>query len=252
MKQINEINKIQARFFAALGRHHSNEVLFDQIADTVYFLKDRSGRYMSVNKTLVDRCGCASKQDLIGRSAEEVFPEPLGALITAQDAYVLKAAASIRAKLELHLYAHRREGWCLTWKEPLLSASGELLGLAGMSRDLQSRTDYYSDFSQVSMVLKHIEENIDKSLRLPELAKMAGLSAYQLDKRIRTLFGLTAGQYITRARIEHACSRLRQTDTAISAIALDCGYADQAAFSRQFRRSVGLSPAAYRKKMALR
>ncbi|MGB0552770.1 MAG: helix-turn-helix domain-containing protein [Alphaproteobacteria bacterium] len=76
---------------------------------------------------------------------------------------------------------------------------------------------------------------------------MAGLSGYQLDKRIRALFGLSGGQYITRARVEHTCNLLKQSVAPISTIALDCGYSDQAAFSRQSRRSVRLSPAAYRK-----
>jgi PAS domain S-box-containing protein len=247
---MNPTETLQNRFFARLDRHQSNELLFDRIADTVYFLKDSAGRYMSVNQTLVERCGCSSKQELIGRSAQEVFPPPLGEQIAAQDQYVLKTANSIQAKLELHLYANRRQGWCLTWKEPLRSADGELIGLSGISRDLPSHTGVHpADIARVSIVLKFIQDNIDQPLRLPELARMAQLSAYQLDKRIRGLFGLSPGQYITRARIDHACNRLRQTDTAISAIALDCGYGDQAAFSRQFRQSVGLSPAAYRRKM---
>jgi AraC-like DNA-binding protein len=32
----------------------------------------------------------------------------------------------------------------------------------------------------------------------------------------------------------------------LSELALECGYADQAAFTRQFRKSVGLTPGAYR------
>ena len=89
-----ETDRIQADFFKALGEQNSSEALFDQIADTVYFLKDCLGRYMSVNQTLVNRCGYQSKRDLIGRSAEEVFPQPLGIQIRTQDEYVLKTASS--------------------------------------------------------------------------------------------------------------------------------------------------------------
>lgn len=243
-------NQLQQDFFKALASQQWAEDLFDRVTDTVYFLKDHAGRYMSLNQTLVERCGCLSKQDLIGRTAEEVFPEPLGAQITAQDNDVLQTSATVREKLELHLYAGGREGWCLTWKEPLRGSAGQLIGLSGMSRDLQPHTSLHADIDRLSVVLTHIEDNLDGSLRLPELAEMAGLSGYQLDNRIRNLFGITAGQYITRARIDHACALLKQTGEAISTIALACGYNDQAAFSRQFRQSVGLSPAAYRKKMA--
>lgn len=244
-----EHNELQQDFFRALGTHLWVEELFDCVTDTVYFLKDNAGRYMSLNQTLVERCGCSSKQDLIGRTAEDVFPEPLGAQITAQDKDVLQASATIREKLELHLCADGREGWCLTWKEPLRSPAGQLIGLSGISRDLQPHTGFHADIDQLSVVLTHIEDNLARPLRLPDLAEMAGLSGYQLDSRIRNLFGITAGQYITRARIDHACDRLKRTGEAISTIALACGYNDQAAFSRQFRQSVGLSPAAYRRKM---
>ncbi len=241
-------NPLQQEFFQALGTHLWAEELFDRVTDTVYFLKDSNGRYMSLNQTLVERCGCSSKHDLIGRTAEDVFPDPLGAQITAQDKDVLEASVAIREKLELHLYADGRQGWCLTWKEPLRDPAGQPVGLSGLSRDLRSHAGFHAGIDQLSAVLAHIEGNLDKPLRLPDLAAMAGLSAYQLDSRIRQLFGVTAGQYITRARIDHACTLLKQPGEAISTIALACGYNDQAAFSRQFRQSVGLSPAAYRKK----
>ena len=244
---MTEITKLQKEFFSALGGYHSNDALFDRISDTVYFLKDGDGRYISVNQSLVERCGCNSKLDILGRTASEVFPAPLGDLITQQDDHVIKLGTPIQAKLELHLYAQTREGWCLTWKESLRNQKGVVIGLSGISRDLQPNLGLPFDISELSNVLTFVDENIDQTLRLPELARIAGLSGYQLDKRIHALFGLSAGQYITRARIEHACNLLKQSMAPISTIALDCGYSDQAAFSRQFRRSLGLSPAAYRK-----
>jgi AraC-like DNA-binding protein len=60
-------------------------------------------------------------------------------------------------------------------------------------------------------------------LTLGDLAKRAGLSLYQFDQRIRAMFGLSAGQYLTRLRIEQASERLRRSNDPISAIALDCG-----------------------------
>jgi AraC-like DNA-binding protein len=98
----------------------------------------------------------------------------------------------------------------------------------------------------LSSVLGWVDDHLDAPLRIPDLAARAGLSVFQFDQRIRALFGLSAGQYLTRARIEFACDRLRRTDAAISLVALECGYADQAAFTRQFHKSVGLTPRAYR------
>jgi AraC-like DNA-binding protein len=233
-------------FLGVLGRPFLGEELFDRIADTVFFLKDGDARYVAVNDTLVRRCNLAGKTDLIGRTAREIFPTPLGERFGDQDERVLNEGLSINGRLELHLYPDGRQGWCLTWKEPLSNPAGKIVGLSGISRDVPVSTGPQPNVAALSSVLGYIHDHLDTALRIPDLAARAQLSVFQFDQRIRTLFGLSAGQYLTRARIERACDRLRQSDEPISQLALECGYADQAAFTRQFHKSVGLTPRAYR------
>ena len=54
------------------------EDLFDRLPHVVFFVKDVDGRYVAVNQTLVERCALRSKSDLVGRTARELFPAPLG------------------------------------------------------------------------------------------------------------------------------------------------------------------------------
>jgi AraC-like DNA-binding protein len=237
-------------FLNALDRPFFGEELFDRIPDTVFFLKDRNARYVAVNETLAQRCNLAGKVDLIGRTAHEIFPAPLGERFADQDQRVLNQGVSIAGRLELHLYPDRRQGWCLTWKEPICNREGKIIGLSGISRDVPMLISPQSKMTALSSVLGYIHEHLDAPLRIPELAGRARLSIFQFDQRIRALFGLSAGQYLTRARIELACNRLRQTDAPISIIAQECGYADQAAFTRQFHKSVGLTPRVYRSALA--
>jgi len=236
---------LRERFAAALVRPFLGDELFDRVPDTVYFLKDRDGHYVAVNDTLVERCGLKRKADLLGRNPREVFPAPLGDAFARQDEAVL-AGEAIHGQLELHLYPGGQEGWALTWKVPLAGADGAIAGLAGITRDVPAAASPGQELGALSGALDYVRAHLDTPLRLPDLAAHAGLSVFQLDRRIRDLFGLSAGQYVTRARIEHACNRLRRTDLPISRIALECGYADQAAFTRQFRKSAGLTPRAYR------
>lgn len=233
-------------FLAALDRPFFGEELFDRVADTVFFLKDRDARYVAVNDALVRRCNLADKADLIGRTAREVFPAPLGACFDDQDRRVLRDGISIAGRLELHLYPGGGHGWCLTWKEPLSDREGKVVGLSGISRDVPVLAGPHPDVAALSQALAYVDDHLDAPLRIPDLAARARLSAFQFDQRIRALFGLSAGQYLTRARIERACNRLRRTDAPISMVAQECGYGDQAAFTRQFRKSVGITPKAYR------
>ena len=235
-----------ASLAAVLGRPFPGIELFDRVPDTVFFIKDHEARYITANETLARRLGFPDSRPLIGRKASEVFVSPLGERFEAQDLKVIAEGVSIRAKMELHLYPGGGEGWCLTWKEPLLDASGVIRGLIGISRDAPTLAGSGPVSAALSATLAYIDDHLDQPLRIPEIAGRAGLSPFQFDQRIRALFGLSAGQYLSRLRIDRACDRLRHTDAPLSDLALECGYADQSAFTRQFHKSVGLTPGAYR------
>jgi len=230
-----------------LERPFCGDELFDAVTDTVYFLKDRAGRYAAVNLTLVERTGRARKDQLIGLSAEDAFSGPLGKRYGAQDASILGGSPAIKGDLELHLYPGGREGWCLTWKEPLYARSGQILGLVGLSRDVQPASVAPKEARKLAAALRWAQEHLDRPLRIGDLADRAGLSDFQFDQRLRAMFGHSAGQYLTRLRIDRAREKLRRSSAPISEIALDCGYADQTAFARQFRKVVGLTPLQYRR-----
>jgi AraC-like DNA-binding protein len=78
---------------------------------------------------------------------------------------------------------------------------------------------------------------------------MSSLSVYQYEQRMKRIFQVTAGQYITKTRIDAACELLRSTGQQIVDIAIECGFYDQSAFSRQFKATTGLTPSRYRAQM---
>lgn len=239
--------QLQAELFSQLAGSFTGEALFDCLPDLVFFIKNNRGEYVVVNQTLVERCGRHDKRELIGRRADEIFPPPLGQSYRAQDERVLRNGDTILNQLELHFYLTGGRGWCLTNKLPLRNRTGHVIGLVGISKDLQAANERSEDYSRVARVVQHIQTNFGESLRVKVLALRAGLSAYQFEQRIRKIFQLTAGQLIQKVRMENAVRQLRETDEAIAQVALDCGYSDQSAFTRQFRQTIGLSPSEYRR-----
>jgi len=222
------------------------EALFDHMPDTVFFVKDAEGRYAAVNATLVKRCGLRFKSELLGRRPADIFPGELGHQPTAQDRRVLKTGRPILDRLELHWYPTGRRGWCLTTKLPLRDHEQRVIGLVGISKDLQAPDEQGDDFSAVAVALRHLQRNFAEPLRVGDLAALAKQSPYQFERRIRRIFRLTTGQLIQKTRIETALRLLRETAHPIARVAQDCGYSDQSAFTRTFRRMVGLSPSGYR------
>jgi AraC-like DNA-binding protein len=241
------VTRKQAEFLSQLAEPFTGEALFDCLPDVVFFIKNSHGEYVVVNQTLVKRCGCRDKQELIGRRADEMFPPPFGLSYRAQDERVLRSGDAIVNQLELHFHALGGRGWCLTDKLPLYGRNGRVIGLVGVSKDLVPANERSEDYARVARAVQQIQTRYSEPLRVKELAAGAGLSEYQFEQRIRKIFQLTAGQLIQKTRMEVAVRRLRDTNDAIAAVALDCGYSDQSAFTRQFRQTAGLSPSEYRR-----
>lgn len=228
----------------------SLEKLFDQIPDMVFFVKDREARYTVVNQTLVDRCGLGGKEDLLGRTVLDIFPAPLGEAYHEQDRGVIETGAPVTDLLELHLYERGEPGWCITTKVPIRDeGGGGVTGLVGISKDLRLPADEAHGYNELAESVRYIRSHFGESLRVEELARMSSLSAYQYEQRMKRIFQVTAGQYITKTRIDAACELLRSTGQQIVDIAIECGFYDQSAFARQFKATTGLTPSRYRAQM---
>ena len=98
----------------------------------------------------------------------------------------------------------------------------------------------------LSAVLAAMHERLGHRWTLSELAGLAHLSRTAFFERFCTLVGQTPAEYLRDRRLEIAVRRLRDTDDAIIAIAMDVGYASPAAFARAFKRIHGQSPQALR------
>jgi AraC-like DNA-binding protein len=235
-----------SHLFDSLAEPFTAEPLFDHLPDVVFFIKDRDGRYLAVNQTLVERCGKQRKSELIGRRPSEVLGEALGRGYESQDRGVLKTGYRLLNQLELHVYRSRDVGWCLTSKFPLIDRDGNTIGLVGVSQDLRLPDVTAEEFRHLDEAIRYVGGHISSPPTIREVAGIARMSVYQLDRRMRRVFGLTTGQWVLQTRINHASKRLIDTDLSIAAIALEAGYSDQSSFTRQFRRSTGLSPSDFR------
>lgn len=217
--------------------------LFDAVPDVVFFVKNRQGRYTHVNLTLVRRLGLHQRSEVTGHAPSELFPAPLGTSYSQQDRLVL-AGRSLDNHLEVHLFPNSSPGWCLTRKLPVRSG-GEITGLVGVSRDLRNPDPRHPVYPRLSRTVEYLGKHFTEPVRVTTLARLAGLSVAQLERQFLHVFQLTPAQMLTKLRIDTAMRLLAGTQS-ISAVGQACGYGDQSAFSRQFRKLTGLTPGQYR------
>lgn len=239
-------NELKNLFFEQLFEPFTGESLFDQLTDAVFFVKNSEGQYIVVNQAMVTRSGLSSKEDLIGKTPEEVFPNSFGKEYRQQDQEILREGKPIVNKLEIQIAPSLDLCWCLTTKVPLHGQDRSIVGIAGISRDIKPCNKKSEDYGRIAQSVTYIKEHYVESLKVDALAEMVGLSVYQYEQRMQKIFSLTAGQFIQKTRIEAALWQLRETKNPVVHVALDCGYSDQSAFSRQFKKTTGLSPIRYR------
>lgn len=226
--------------------HAFAEALFDALPDVVFFIKDNAGRYVRVNQTLADRCSGGDKAKLIGRRPEEVFAPALATSYARQDETVLRTGKRVEHQLELHIYPGGKAGWCLTTKHPLRDGKGTIIGVTGISRDLNAPSDKATGFAELAAALRHMQKHFTESLRIEEIAKKAGLSVYQFEQRVHRLFQMSPLQLLHKLRLDEATRLLRETGMSLADIAIDTGWCDQSAFTRHFTRYAGMAPGKFR------
>lgn len=104
--------------------------------------------------------------------------------------------------------------------------------------------------AQVGQALALLHARIAHSWTLKELAHEVGLSRSSFAERFSHLVGQPPMQYLTQWRMQVAAGRLSRGDANVAEVALEVGYDSEAAFSRMFKRLVGVPPASWRKRQA--
>ena len=223
------------------------EALFESIPSVIFCVKDEERRYVAANEAFVRSAGLRRRADLIGRTAREVFPVILAAGYEQQDDEVFRRGAALRDRLEMVTRPDGSIGWFVSQKLPVRDLAGRIVALAGISRDLAVPAAAGRGLDALGRAIERLHRDFALPLRIADLARTTGLSASQFQRRVAALTGLTPRQLLTKARVEAAARRLRDDDAPLGMLALDCGFYDQSAFSRQFRAATGLSPLEYRR-----
>jgi AraC-like DNA-binding protein len=85
-----------------------------------------------------------------------------------------------------------------------------------------------------------------KEWTLDDLARESHTSRSVLAERFKHFVGEPPMQYLARWRMQLAAGLLAEGNANVSAVAYEVGYGSEAAFSRAFKKMVGVSPAAWR------
>ena len=222
-----------------------NDVLAT-VPHVMFSIKSVDGTYLAANRAFAERAGVIGQGSVVGRTAAELFPPDLAEQYEAQDRSVIDTGLMLTNELEVITRRDRSYGWFLTSKSRWTDESGAAAGVVCVSVDLRTSVDADGPHARLAEAVDVARRRFAERIEVADLAVAADMSVAQLERTCRRVLGLTPKQLVMRFRIEEGLRLLTTTDRALTDVAHACGYYDQSAFSRHFRKVVGSSPAAYR------
>ncbi len=158
--------------------------LIDSMPDAIFY-KDLEGRYQGCNKAYSERSGF-SREQLIGRTADDLFPSARVEKIRARDSQAIASVVPVRLE-ELITKADGQEVFYETVISPLWGKDRSARGLLAVSRDITLRKQYEQDIRRAMEVAESATRsksdflaNMSHEIRTPMNA-IIGLSHLALE-----------------------------------------------------------------------
>jgi AraC family transcriptional regulator len=100
--------------------------------------------------------------------------------------------------------------------------------------------------ARLRAVVEYIEDHLDASPSLQQLAAVARLSPYHFARQFKTAIGLPPHQFVIMRRVERAKQLLQGGDFSLAEVAAHAGFSGQSVFSHHFKRLIGVTPRQFR------
>lgn len=171
--------------------------------------------------------------------------------------WILLGAGLIAALVRTYIYIrsiNRRQRETLAAYLALLNPQQEevpesVAPVVRESPQSQSSSHSLTDEDKIFMqrVMEFVEEHLsDADINIGDMASATATSRSGLNRKMKSILGVTPLDFLREARIKKACQLLEKDYLNISEVAFRCGFSDPKYFSRCFKSSIGISPSEYK------
>lgn len=197
-------------------------------------------------------CDIPFLRSLVEPSAASL-PDPLRSLLagTPTDYFSMSVPGSPEMLAAAEVLARR--GHCASFRHLEVQARSYEL-LYQFLRRLQELEGWRNgrakltraDCERLEAARDFIERCFNQPLTVTRIARHAGMSETKLSGAFKERFGCTVMGYLTQTRMERSRRLLRDSDLAITQVALEVGYEHSGNFSTAFRRMYGITPRSFK------
>lgn len=253
--------------------HDHYELYYLLSGERIYFIKDRSYRVRAGDLVFVDRnavhktldSGRPDHDRLVLYLSPELFAdltvppelaeglkEPFG-----WDVPILRLPSPASEAVErmvgdmVNEMIHPQAGssWLLRHR------TVELLLFAYRSRHLGTVRSADTEpvlHPKTQAVVRYLNDNYRQAITLSGVAEAFRISPHYLSRLFKQTTGFTFSDYLNLLRVKEAQRLLRESDDSITDIAWRSGFSNFSHFGKMFKRTVQLSPRAYRQQYRMR
>lgn len=224
--------------------------LFDFLPGLQFFAKNLDGECMFVSKGVLQLYGFNDEADIVGLTDFDLSPPQMAQSYVKDDAKILQTGRPLLNRVELWFDQARVPDWYVVNKLPIRDHKGKIIGIMGVLQSYEARSKLLRPFGGISKAVDLIQRDYSEKLGIQELAKHACLSPRQVERKFKAAFGIGPHEFLIRTRVLAAYRALTETDNSLTDIALACGFFDESALVRQFRKYFDQTPGAFRRHLA--
>lgn len=206
--------------------------IIDAIPDLIY-VKDRSGKFLLANRTWLAHRG-KPDNDISGKTVHDFFPQEIAYRMERQDTDIVNTGAPL-LDVEQRMITTLSDGkssrvrWANTSKVPLQTATGEIIGTVGISRDITAEKESENRRMMAHEVTRLLAESTTLTEAMP---KIIGTICKAMGWAYGARWSLNAKDQ-QLVRVDYWCEFEPEFDPADHALWLSATYSDSGRFLRR-------------------
>lgn len=232
-----------------MGRFEAGD-LFLIGANVPHVFKNSDQWYTSDHPSMAHAISIFFRKDSFGKELFDV-PEFIGVKKLLEGA---ERGIKLSKPLAVHLSEEMKEMLHLTGASRIIRLLSLLEKIAShqgwdyLSPPIEQRFQK-EDYERLNNILAYILEHYERPISLDDIAREAHLSPSAFCRFFKKRTRKSFVEYLNEFRVGMACKMLLESKEPIARICYQTGFNNLANFNRQFRRVMGLTPTAYRKKL---
>lgn len=157
---------LQQQIDALAGECYRFRTLIDHLPDYI-FIKDTASRFVVNNRAHIELLGCATQEEVLGKTDFDIFPRELAEQYYADEQMLIRTGHPLIDREEKTVSKTGKRQWLSTTKVPMRNPEGEIIGLAGMSRDITARKEAEAALAQAFGELEKFTYMVSYDMQRP-------------------------------------------------------------------------------------